>query len=595
MSRVPIAASIALLAATVSAQGVVQTDFSAPDLDTLPRLPALAADSPRDTLLYADRFAVTPPAAEAAALSQGAVLVDHTISQKITGTGFAEPIQYQLPSDYGQPPTDRPLLVAYHGFGASDGSVSLQSTLDEHCDARGWLYLSVTGVDDQLFGSEICQRHVEVAIQWMSDMFRVDEDRIYMVGFSMGAGIVSSFASRHRDTDGLMVAGVGLVSGSFDWVLTYHGDPGLQPWLEHPLNFTGPPSSQELLYRRAGGLAYVPGSYPPYPGTHDDTLALAAVNLADIPTYVTWDDGDVLTELPSQSQTLVDALTSRSGTVTSVPVSGTVDGAGIPATHSWAVLDEADLFDFLDGRVADRSPDALWALVDEERPVAWLDAVPADGAFAYVRAEVDAAGDVVTLSDVSGARRVFVDAAAAGVDFPARLVAADAGGSTWHALLRGEVARVDDTATGLPITAPEYHGSGDGTGAPVAPTGSVDVTLQPGSWGAQLAVTPDPTVPGGAIELVLETDPDDPAALLIVALADDLSTLPNGTQLNASLLPPSSKLPLPLDGSGVVTLPGTMPGGEPSVSGFRFVMQVLVIDADGPGVISTNPVALDVD
>ncbi len=588
-------AALVSLATPSMAQVVSTSGNKAPSLSTLPKLPAMTADSPRTSLLFADRFESAQTNFGAAFVGGSASPVKHTIDTALTGTGFVEPIEYQLPDDYSSSPSFRPLVVAYHGFGASAASVSSQSTIDEECNARGWLYLSVTGLDDKLFGSEICQQHIETAIAWMINQFRVDEERIYMVGFSMGAGVVSNFASRHRESDGLMVAAVGLVSGSYDWVLTHAIDAGVQPWLEHPLNFGGTPATELLSYRSAGGLSFQQGTYPPFPGTHDETFALAAVNLADIPSYITWDTGDTLVELPSQSTTLVDELNSRGGTLVAAPTSGTVDGSGKPATHSWAVLDEAAMCDFFDGRVVDRAPRSIWTLVAEPRSVAWLDVHPHDDAFALVHAVSDIANDRVTLSDNQGAQRIYVDTDQVGLSFPARLIADNAGSEPSFALLRGEISRVTNSANGSDVALPEYDGTGDGTGAIIPPAGTVDITALAGSWGASLAITPDPTLPGGVIELRLTTDPVDPAAVLIIGLVDEYLTFPNGTHLNVSLGPPSVFLPLPLNGSGTLAFPGNMPAGEPSVSGFRFLMQALVLDADAPGATSSNPVALDVD
>ncbi|HTE04813.1 MAG TPA: hypothetical protein VK824_01360, partial [Planctomycetota bacterium] len=138
----------------------------APDLPALldlPDLPALPAPSPRSSMLFADREEVTPavgdypPGTHPSAASAPA-LKDGWIPAADTGTGMPESFQYQLPSDYETGGRARPMLVAWHGFGSSARSVAEQTTLDEQCESWGWIYASVTGIDDALFGTPACQQ-----------------------------------------------------------------------------------------------------------------------------------------------------------------------------------------------------------------------------------------------------------------------------------------------------------------------------------------------------------------------------------------------------------------------------------------------------
>ncbi|MFT7465412.1 MAG: hypothetical protein ACI9EF_003779, partial [Pseudohongiellaceae bacterium] len=179
-------------------------------------LPPVLASSPRDQLIFADRI---PHKSQSYANSSAAVptMFDGFVPPSQTGTIFPEVFKYQLGDSYDAGGPSHPMVVAYHGFGSSANSVAGASTIEEECNARGYIYMSPTGLDDQLFGSISCQQHIEAAINFMTSGFNVDADRIYMVGFSMGGGVVANFASRHRDPDGIMIAGLGTVSAAMDW------------------------------------------------------------------------------------------------------------------------------------------------------------------------------------------------------------------------------------------------------------------------------------------------------------------------------------------------------------------------------------------
>ena len=323
-----------------------------------PELPPVRADSPMDSMLFADRAGPIPPET-----SQGggdATPVQFMITGGGTGTntGLNEFIYYQVPDDYFPEGEPIPLVIAYHGFGGSANSVGLLSTIDEECNTRGWLYLSVTGGDDQLFGSRICQANVDAAVQWMLANFNVDHDRIYMVGFSMGAGVTASFTARHRDPTGLMIAATGYVAGTYDLVAGYNtGTSGIQAWMVNPFNFGGPPASKLFAYLQASTMYHDPATYLPLPGTLLPELSMAR-NLHDVPAYFVWDALDTVTLVTPHNPVMVSFLQSLGATVDS----NQVVSQGNP--HHWSILDEADLFDFFTGKTVERYPSDFLALFD---------------------------------------------------------------------------------------------------------------------------------------------------------------------------------------------------------------------------------------
>ncbi len=598
-SILPAAVMTAVLLAVTSsaapAQQAILIDRPDLRLDDIPTLPALKSDSPRDTLLFADRFVVSADANEISALAFGTpTLVDVQIPSEVTGTGFNEILQYQLPADYDPEGSARPLVVAYHGFGMSANSVQLQSTIDEWCNSYGWIYMAPTGIDDKLFGSPISQQNVEAAIQFMLDDFNVDPDRIYLVGFSMGGGVVGNFSSRHRDADEIMIAAVATVSGSFDWTMAWFEDPASQPWLENPFNFGDTPGNAPFAYQQASNLHHLSGSYPPFPGSIDITRSMAH-NLVQTPTWVTWDTGDSLAYLPSQSSNLQAWLGSQGADTTAVPVSGTTDpGTGLPATHSWAVLDEEALFTWLDGRVVDRSPSVLAARFDEDRAATWLDMTRSSAdAFSDASGTLDLVNDQATVVGVTNADVLAVEIGDTGLSLPARVTGVSTDAEGFTLMVRGGVGYLTDPNTGSIVAGQEYAIDGGGAGVQVDGFGTADVTGIAVDWAGTLNLLPDPAPPGATVTLTVDGPAEATATWLLVGTADEVASLPGGEVLLVAIQASTLFIPLPLDVEGNVRAFATLPS-SPSISGARLVLQAAFVSGAGLDGIS-NAFAFDVE
>ena len=76
----------------------------------LPELPPVTASSPLDTFFYADRFAPDMP--DPGGTIAAATKVTVTIPPTLTGTGFKEIIEYQLPDPYDPLGPAHPMIVA---------------------------------------------------------------------------------------------------------------------------------------------------------------------------------------------------------------------------------------------------------------------------------------------------------------------------------------------------------------------------------------------------------------------------------------------------------------------------------------------------
>ena len=558
----------------------------------LPALQPLRSDSPRDTIYFADRMPHAPKMAATA--GSPPVMIDGFIPSGPNGTGtiFPEIFKYQLGNSYDPQGPPHPLVVGYHGFGQSSASVGNLSLIDEEANARGWVYMSPTGIDDQLFGSPISQQHVEVVIQWMIDNHNVDPDRIYMVGFSMGGGVVSNFAARHRDPDGIMIAAVGSVSGTFDWTLTWNeGVSSVQTLLENPYNFGGPPSTEPWAYQQSSALYFDPATYPPFPGTLLGVPSMAT-NLHAVPTYITYDTGDSISYVPGMNDALEGLLSAGGGIVTKLAVSGTVDADGNPAPHSWWVLDEVDLFDFFEGRVVDRTPASFAAQQDLGGAVSWIETTQrTPEAFTWVDGSADPLNDALVISDVENAAVVEVDVGEAGITgMPVRVTASAAPGGRFELRLTGFPSTPSymlDASTGDLVTLVDSDPA----------TGSLIFNISPGmtldaevihdpDWTATLTTTPNPVALGGTTQVTIDGPPGAHGAWIIVSLSEVLLKV-KGVNIVALPVPPALVEFVPLDAQGDISFPADIPN-DPLLEGLRLPTQAIVTTLPAVPVAVTN-------
>ena len=594
MARAVCAVTLLLLIAASFTSVRAQTGLGeesatpAPVGPTLPAaLPPVTPGSPMDSILFADRGpGIEPPPSD----PDGSVFpVQHTIpgDGDGTGTGFPEVLYYQLPSNYSPQGPAHPLVVAYHGFGSSAQSVHQQSSLDEEADTNGWIYMAVTGLDDQLFGPPLSQVNTEAAIQWVIDGFNVDEDRIYMVGFSMGAGVTANFAARHRDPDGIMIAGIGMVAGAWDYTQTYNtGTAGLQTLMQNPFNFVGPPSTQPFNYKQASTLYFDPATYPALPGSLvlDQCMGL---NLASVPAYMVWDRNDPVTLVQPQNPVMVQYLESIGATVDDHELDPPIQ---LPNPHSWTILDETQLFAFLSPFSVERYPADFTARLDVSAAVSYVDVTMRRiDDFANLTASADAQTGTVTLSDVDNVKWMDVDMAAAGISgvWPVRVTATSADADGFELRLTGFdqspsylLDAVGDTLiTGVdsdPLTGTLI------VSVPGNSTLDVNVIHEP-TWIDMLWTDPQPAQVGGLIDFNIDA-PDDGnhvIAYVVLSVFEQLTPFWGDTSVvTVNVAPPAIIFAVPLDIDGDFSLTDAIPN-DPTFSGVRIVLQAVSFDALG--------------
>lgn len=556
----------------------------------LPDLPPLRADSPRDSLLFVDRMPVGqdnsgyPPTE--------AVISNGFLSAAMTGTGLPEVFKYQIPDGYSALGAPHPMVIAYHGFGASALSVSNQSTLDEECNARNWIYMAPTGIDDKLFGSPISQQSTMAAVQWMTTSFNVDLDRIYIVGFSMGGGVAASLAARNRDPDGIMFAALGMVCSTYDWVQEYNeGFPSLHDWMANPYNFGGSPVDDLFAYLRVSAGHFAEGSYPPYPGTllsHESMYT----NLNDVPTYITYDTQDTLVRIPLVNAALNLTLAAAGHDVAVNVKTGTLNPSdGTPAPHSWAVLEETELFDFFDGVSVDRHPSAFAAQLDDAGPVAWVQSEQIfPEVFTYIDGEANDAAGTLQVLNVENAESVVVDGALAGLTAMPRVTATSADNRGFTLTLGGMASNPSyllDVASGLIVPSVDSDPAAGTLSVKVPAMGSMefDVVHEP-VWSASFTSSPNPAPLGGSAQVDLDGPTGAVGSWIIVAISEQLLTV-KGVKIGALPEPPALLLFIPLDASGDVSFPALIPS-DPLLSGLRLPTQAVLTDVQNTPVAVTN-------
>jgi dienelactone hydrolase len=182
----------------------------------------------------------------------------------------------QLPVDYN-PAVAHPLLVVVPGTGEDkdDGLNAYAVRANE----QGWLLASldmrlVNATDDEFMRtpSLAVQHDVMALVHYMQASYHVDDSRIYIAGFSTGAGTAATVAAKYPD----VFAGVLDYSGPTDYAEWYYERADLQGALAR--QFWGWPDDYFEYPRRssralARNLQYVPMRI--VHGTADDRVAFS--------------------------------------------------------------------------------------------------------------------------------------------------------------------------------------------------------------------------------------------------------------------------------------------------------------------------------
>jgi len=145
------------------------------------------------------------------------------------------PYVLQLPADYQKDAKRRwPLLLALHGSGERgvDLGIVRRSSLPARVSMRGGLPMIVVSPQcppDQEWSVE----RLNALLDELITRYRVDPDRVYLTGYSMGAYGAWNFAAQHGDR----IAAIVPISGEWD-VSDAGGLKDLPAWIFHGQNDT---------------------------------------------------------------------------------------------------------------------------------------------------------------------------------------------------------------------------------------------------------------------------------------------------------------------------------------------------------------------
>ena len=160
------------------------------------------------------------------------VATNDTVDQRQTEYDFSDRT-YILNSDGAESSTPSPLLIVLHGANSSGRSMIVGTQINEMADDRGYIVLYPDAYQGLWnFGKECNPAYpdrpddmefIKYLIEKISQEFTVDENRIYVTGFSMG-GFFSFYLARHLSDKIAAFAPVAAIMPRF-----IGGDPDINP------------------------------------------------------------------------------------------------------------------------------------------------------------------------------------------------------------------------------------------------------------------------------------------------------------------------------------------------------------------------------
>jgi pimeloyl-ACP methyl ester carboxylesterase len=329
------------------------------------------------------------------------------IPTSYTQTIYVEQIEYQIPSGYNGSPL--PLLVCWHRYMRSCFEVSIKSKIPEECEARNWIFLSITGSNKVHFGNLIAQHHCTRAIDYLREEIyddfgikgiNVDLDRIYMAGCSMGGGAAMSYTCRHMSSQNrYRVAGLILIASLLDLSDSYNkGDPGVVLWAPYWLG-NSTPGTRPFLWQQISGI-FIDN------GVVDPEHSMGRNVDHNLPVFMTYAGNDFKhPNLKWQNKVLESYL----GSVSANFISHFQFYA--PEPHNWPLLDLKKSFDYIGSHsLADQATDSVSLLVDVNQPFYWTRINKSESsAFSLVTAEADGTANTLSVTEAKNVADLTID------------------------------------------------------------------------------------------------------------------------------------------------------------------------------------------
>jgi len=276
----------------------------------------------------------------------------YSLTMEATGTDWEERFIVGIPTN---PIDPAPLLVCFHRYSATERDAFLHTDLFNEAMERGWYVLAPLGAHQVNCGISYAQENIRVVIDWLDEVVRIDPERIYGVGFSMGGGCALNFAARHLDPDRAMFAAVVNHTGTVSIRDIWHRAQDTSI-LEHPLMFGGSPYEKPFAYQQASTIEMTPWS-----GIDEHTDL--ARNLGHVPVQTWCAPNDPLDHLVRQTRAFLRHLMHLGGEVDYNEERG--------SRHIWATLDEVEALDFLEAQRLELPAEGTHSIL-AERDGRWL-------------------------------------------------------------------------------------------------------------------------------------------------------------------------------------------------------------------------------
>ncbi len=329
-----------------------------------------------------------------------------------TGSGWQEKFLLGVPPVPPSGPV--PLLVVFHKYGVGHGDV-LNTTFLTEAANRGWYCVAPLGARQRHFGNSESQINTRAALDLVAQIFPIDRNRVYGVGFSMGGGAVANYAARHLDPAGIQFAAICEHTGTVSLTHTWFWEPDDNDVddntplagdnLEVPdvleARFGGPPSLRAFEYQRCSTIDLDPFTGAVGAGTD------FARNLAHIPTLTWIANSDPMVYLGTQTYAFDAHVRAQNAANALTVVSGN--------THAWTTLNGQAVCDWLQ-QFTLQAPTSGSTLADEDG--VWLRfhvQQDAPGAFTPFTWSVDAGTRTIVISQTANLRVLTIDAPAFGV------------------------------------------------------------------------------------------------------------------------------------------------------------------------------------
>ena len=321
-----------------------------------------------------------------------------------TGTGWSEEFLIGLPQGPAGAAQFAPMLVLFHGYGQTPQQLLTLTNYFAEAQARGWYVLAPMGAHQFNFSIEYAQRNVEQALGWCARFLSPDLDHLYAVGFSMGAGMATSYGARHQDPTQAQFAAIVNHTGTSS-IRDVYWKAGDQSLLQSPLMFGASPNQDPFVYQRASTIDLDEVSAEVDPAS--DMLR----NLSHIPVRTVAANFDPLTYLVDQA-TSFDAWFAHRGGSSDLELANA-------SIHNWNTLDESDTLDWLETHSLDDLGPGITHRVLADRNGKWHDFEVFQtqaGAFTPLTWNVDVPGNRLLMAGVENLRRFTIDPVKLGLD-----------------------------------------------------------------------------------------------------------------------------------------------------------------------------------